>query len=83
VAATWGCVDSGSLVQGRNTHFAVFGAKVPLRSALVKPGEKPYLIARVGLNRSVLLEAAGSCVKFGSGGVITDPATRLRISLAA
>jgi len=50
----------------------MFGGKVPLRSAQVKHGEKPYLIARVGLKRAVLLEAAGSCVKFGSGGVLHE-----------
>jgi hypothetical protein len=63
-----GLRDPRSIVQGRNTLFAMFGGKVPLRPAQVKRGEKPYLIARVGLNRAVLLEAAGSCVKFGSGG---------------
>jgi len=49
----------------------------------VRPGEKPYLIARVGLNRAVLLQAAGSCVEFGSGGRITDPATFMCLPLAA
>jgi hypothetical protein len=63
-----GLRDPRSIVQGRNTLFAMFGGKVPLRPAPVKPGEKPYLSARVGLNRSVLLEAAGGCVEFGSGG---------------
>jgi site-specific DNA recombinase len=65
-----GLRDPRSIVQVRNTLFAMFGGKVPLRPARVKPGEKPYLIARIGLNRAVLLEAAGSCVKFGSGGRI-------------
>ncbi len=65
-----GLRDPPSIVQGRNTLFAMFGGKVALRPAQVKNGEKPYLIARVGLNRDVLLEAAGSCVKFGSGGRI-------------
>jgi hypothetical protein len=62
----------------------MFGGKVPLRAALVKPGEKPYLIARVGINRQVLLEAAaaGSCVKSGSGGVISLPPTVVRFSLS-
>jgi hypothetical protein len=36
----------------------------------VRPGEWPYLIARVGLNRNVLIEAAISCVKSGSGGAL-------------
>lgn len=66
-----GLRDPRSIVQGRNTLFAMFGGKVPLRPAQVRPGEKPYLIARIGLNRLILLEAAaGSCVKFGSGGRI-------------
>jgi hypothetical protein len=62
-----GLRDPRSIVQGRNTLFAMFGGKVPLRPAQVRPGEKPYLIARVGLNRNVLIEAAGSCLKVGSG----------------
>ena len=32
--------------------------KVPVRRAEVKPGEEPYLIARIGLNRRVFLDAA-------------------------
>jgi hypothetical protein len=54
-----GLRDPSSIVQGRNTVFAMFGGKVQLRPAEVGDGEKPYLIARVGLNREVLLEAAG------------------------
>ena len=65
-----GLRDPRSIVQGRNTLFAMFGGKVPLRPAQVRPGEKPYLIARVGLNRNVLIEAAGSFLKVGSGGVL-------------
>lgn len=65
-----GLRDPRSIVQGRNTLFAMFGGKVPLRPAQLKRGEKPYLIARVDLNGAVLLEAAGNCVKFGSGGRI-------------
>lgn len=65
-----GLRDPRSIVQGRNALFAMFGGKVPLRPAEVKQGEKPYLIARVGLNRTVLLEAAAGCVNFGSGGRI-------------
>jgi hypothetical protein len=51
----------------------------------VKPGEKPYLIARVGINREVLFEAAsaGSCVKSGSGGTQLLIPTYRRLSLAA
>ena len=47
----------------------MFGGKVPLRCGPVKPGEAPYLIARVGLNRNMLLEAA---LKVGSGGRILE-----------
>jgi hypothetical protein len=39
---------------------SMFGGKVPLRPGTPKAGERPYLIARVGLNRSVLLQAAAS-----------------------
>ena len=67
-----GLRDPRSIVQGRTALFGMFGGKVPLRAALVKPGEKPYLIARVGLNRNVLIEAAASCVKSGSGGPILN-----------
>jgi hypothetical protein len=63
-----GLRDPRSVVQARNTLFAMFGGKVQLRPAEVADGEKPYLIARVGLNRSVLLETAGSCLQVGSGG---------------
>jgi hypothetical protein len=65
-----GLRDPRSIVQGRNTLFAMFGGKVPLRPAQVTGGERPYLIARVGLNRAVLLRAAGSCVEFGSGATL-------------
>jgi hypothetical protein len=61
-----GLRDPRSIVQGRNTLFAMFGGKVKLR----QNAEKPYLIARIGLNRQVLLQAASGCVEFGSGGVI-------------
>jgi hypothetical protein len=62
-----GLRDPRSIVQARNTLFAMFGGKVQLRPAQVANGEKPYLIARVGLNREVLLQAAGSCLECGSG----------------
>jgi hypothetical protein len=65
-----GLRDPRSIVQGRNTLYAMFGGKVQLRPAEVADGEKPYLIARVGLDRSVLLETAGSCLQVGSGGRI-------------
>ena len=32
--------------------------KVPLQPAKTKRGERPYLVARAGLNRKVLIEAA-------------------------
>jgi hypothetical protein len=76
-----GLRDPRSTVQKRNALVDMLGGKAPLRAAQVKAGEKPYLIARVGLNKAVLLEAAGSCVKFGSGGVIANgglPAIPLR-----
>jgi hypothetical protein len=63
----------GIRIPGRNVLFGMFGGKVPLRRGETRPGERPFLVARVGLNRSVLLEAAASasgCVKFGSGGRI-------------
>lgn len=69
-AGNLGLRDPRSIVQGRNVLFNAFGGKVPLRCAPVQPGEKPYLIARVGLNRTVLLEAAGGCFQNGSGGRI-------------
>ncbi len=55
-----GLRDPRSIVPARNTLFAMFGGKVPVRLAVVKPGERPYLIARVALNREVLLQAAAS-----------------------
>jgi hypothetical protein len=50
-----GLRDPRSIIPARNTLFAMFGGKVPLRPAVVKPGTKPYLVARVALNRYVLL----------------------------
>jgi hypothetical protein len=49
----------------------MFGGRVMMRPAETKPGERPYLIACVGFNRRVLLEAAANaagCLEFGSGG---------------
>jgi hypothetical protein len=40
--------------------FEMFGGKVPLRPGNTKASERPYLVARVGVNRSALLEAAAS-----------------------
>jgi site-specific DNA recombinase len=69
-----GLKDPRSIIQGRNTLLGLFNGRVALRrQAVLKPGEKPYLIARVGVNRSVLLQAAASaanCVEIGSGGRI-------------
>jgi site-specific DNA recombinase len=68
-----GLRDPRSIIPARNTLFAMFGGKVPLRPAVVKPGTKPYLVARIALNRDVLLEAAASaagCLEIGSGGRI-------------
>ena len=33
-----------------------------MRPAATKPGERPYLIARIALNRELLLEAAGAAL---------------------
>jgi hypothetical protein len=57
-----GLRDPRPIAQGRNTLFAMFGGQVQLRPAQVADGEQPYLIARVGLNREVLLQAAGRVV---------------------
>ena len=67
-----------SITQGRAILFNMFGGKVPMRPAPVKPGEQPYLIARIGLNRSVLLQAAADgtgCLESGSGGAFRDTPT--------
>jgi hypothetical protein len=76
-AGNLGLRDPRAIVQGRNVLFGLFGGKVPLRPADTKPGERPYLVARLSLNRAVLLEAAAGaagCVKCGSGGMlIPDP----------
>jgi hypothetical protein len=68
-----GLLEPLSIAHARNTLFAMFGGKVPLRQAVTKPGEKPYLIARVGIDRTVLLQAAAQAANFlqvGSGGRI-------------
>jgi hypothetical protein len=65
--------DLRSITQGRNVLYGLFGGKVPLRPSTPRDGERPFLIARVSLNRGVLLEAAasaGGCLKTGSGGAI-------------
>ena len=62
-----GLRDPRSIMPARNTLFAMFGGKVPLRQAVVKPGTTPYLVARVALNRNVLLQAAANAVKSVAG----------------
>jgi hypothetical protein len=76
----------GIRIQGRNVLFGMFGGKVPLRRGETRPGERPFLVARVSLNRSIVLEAAASaagCVKFGSGGPswISQPAEFVDVEL--
>src|SRR5450755_219448 len=63
-----------------NPQSGLTGTARQLRTRLrhsnnVQAGEKPYLIVHVGLNRAVLLVAAGICVKFGSGGRICHTPT--------
>jgi hypothetical protein len=70
VRSNLGLRDPRSIVQARNVLFSMFGGRVPVRPAKLRAGERPYMIARVGLNRNVLIEAANSCVKSGSGGRI-------------
>jgi len=55
-----GLRDPRSIAQRRNTLYAMFGRKCTLPPAQVESGEKPYLIARMGLNREVLLQAVGA-----------------------
>jgi hypothetical protein len=38
--------------------FDMFGGRVTLRPAQTEGGDDPFLIARVGINRAVLLAAA-------------------------
>ena len=66
-----GLRDPRSIVQGRNVLFGAFGGKVPVRPSEPKRGEKPFLVARMGLNRKALFNAAvgaAGCLEFGSGG---------------
>jgi hypothetical protein len=59
-----------SALQSQNAFLGMFGGKVQLRPAETKPGERPYLVARLGLNRAVLLEAAAGaagCMKVVAG----------------
>jgi hypothetical protein len=69
-AGNAGLRDPRSIVQGRNVLFGAFCRKVPLQPGVPKVGEKPFLVARLVLNRSILLEVAAgtaNCVKFRSG----------------
>jgi hypothetical protein len=75
-----GLRDLHSIIEGRNVLFGIFGGKVTLRPAPVQGGKRPFLIARVGINRDILLEAAADaagCVKSGSGGSIRSLLARL------
>lgn len=68
-----GLRDPNSILQARNALFDMFGGRVALRRAQTEGGDDPFLIARVGINRAVLLTAAGSTggrVEIGSGGRI-------------
>ena len=72
-AGNLGLRNPRSVMQARALLFEMFGGKVPLRPGNTNAGERPYLVARVGVNRSVLLEAAASaagCMECGSGGRI-------------
>jgi hypothetical protein len=55
-----GLRDPRSIIPARDMPCAMFGRKVSMRLAAAKPGERPYLVPRTGVNRSVLLEAAAS-----------------------
>ena len=73
-----GLRDPRSIVQGRNTLFAMFGGKVPLRPAVTKDGAEPYLIAPLALNRNVAAGAA-NCLQISSAGRICSyPNARIR-----
>ena len=66
-----GLLDPRFIIRGCNTLFGLFNGRVPMRPAALKPGERRYLIARVGINRNVLLQAAetaAGCVEIGRGG---------------
>lgn len=62
-AGNSGLRDPRSIIQERNTLFAMFGGKVLLRPAVTKAGVKPYLIARVGVKREVVLQTAAACLE--------------------
>lgn len=47
-------------MQPRALLFEMFGGKVPLRAGNTNAGERPFLVARVRVNRSLLLAAVAS-----------------------
>lgn len=72
-AGNLGLRDPRSIVPARNVLFGLLGGKVPLRPGIPQRGERPFLVARLGLDRGVLLQAAASaanCRKLGSRGPI-------------
>jgi hypothetical protein len=40
-------------VPDRNALFAKFGGKVPVLPGSARPGDRPFLVARIGLDRVV------------------------------
>jgi hypothetical protein len=58
--------------------FGMFGGKVLLRPGAMKPRERPILVARVGLNRSLILEA-GCFAAHHRGGVSVNDRRRRRL----
>jgi DNA invertase Pin-like site-specific DNA recombinase len=55
--ANLGLRDRHSILEARNVVWEMLGGHVMLRPAETKPGERPYLVARVGPNRDVPLDA--------------------------
>jgi hypothetical protein len=70
-----GLRDSRSIIQARNTLFSLFGGKVPPRRAPTKPGERHYLIARVGVNRGYCSRRRRAVSKV-VGGTLWDLSSR-------
>jgi len=73
-----------SIVEARNILFASFGGRVKMRAGVTKPGERSYLIARITLNHTVLMEAAASaagCVIGGSGGALHAEPAPIKLAL--
>lgn len=84
-AGNFGLRNPRSIMQTRALRFEMFGGKVPQRRGNANAGEHPYLVARVGVNRSILLKVATSpagCMECGSGGPFGSAVTgkkRIRI----